>query len=218
MNVVDLQRAREERAAALPAAFIEWQIRARADLFEAMEQGRMPRFMAAHLPVVSTLNAPGAAFPIRSGNKGVGLMPAADHLPEYLAALEECLAWSAGKPNPETRAERIRVARRLYDQPDHLDRHTLGTIEIFRGETYQNLQRDPRASLLFTDVGPRYASWQMNAAVELVGPGDGRFRFLEAMRLLFEKESFHIQQPGFSVGYVFSLREVDDKTPKRITR
>jgi hypothetical protein len=49
--------------------------------------------------------------------------------------------------------------------------------------------------------------------VEPVEPEDPRFLFLRGMRLLFDVERFHIQQPEYPLGYVYHIREVFDKTP-----
>jgi len=49
--------------------------------------------------------------------------------------------------------------------------------------------------------------------VEVLGPGDPRYDFLVLARSMFEREPFHITQPGFACGYVFWISEIRDKTP-----
>ncbi len=113
-----------------------------------------------------------------------------------------------------SRSERIAAALSLYNRPERVDTSVFGGIEIFCGQTHQNLLADPRAALLFTGFGPQYLSYQFNCQVEILEPDDGRFEFLLGMRLLFEMERFHIQQPQYSLGYVFHIREIFDKTPR----
>ncbi len=206
----------DTRLKAMPAAFLEWQCDERRKLFEGLARGQHPTFLPAHLPVVSTINCGDAAFPIRSSTKGVGLLPKAEHLTEYLSQVGDCLTRVSESPPQASRGERIAVAEALYGCSERIDRGLLGSLEIFRGQTYRNLRADPRATLLFTGAGPRYLSYQFNCTVEIVGPADQRFLLIRAMRLLFEMERFHIQQPEFSVGYLFHVQEVYDKTPHRV--
>ncbi len=198
----------------VPAPFLEWQSSSRREVFDALQRGEVPGFCAAHLPVVSTLNQADMAFPVHSANKGVGLMPRPEYLERYTASIEDCLKRCAGKRVEESLAERIAIARALYDCPTEIDPGLFGTIEIFRGQTYKNLLRDPRAALLFTGTGPSYLSYQFNCAVEVVGPDHPSFRFILGMRLLFEGDGFHIRQPEYPMGYVFRTLEVFDKTPR----
>ena len=202
----------------MPADFLKWQCKTRRDLFESLLRGEYPRFLQSHLPVVSTSNGPEAAFPIRSSNKGVGLLPIASELERYVLELEDCLERTRELPPKETLEERIEVVRKLYDRPEYVDRRLFGTIEIFHGQTYRNLLRDSRASLLFTGLGPRYMSYQLDCHVEMIAEGNMHFRFIRAMRTLFERDRFHIQQPPHMLGYLFTLAEAIDKTPKPVRR
>ena len=197
----------------MPHEFLEWQCEERKAMFAALQRGEMPRFLASHLPVVSTLNGRHGAFPIHSSTKGVGLFPAECHLAEQNAEIADCLERCCRKDPSESLGDRIEVALSLYGRPERMDTGTFGGIEIFRGQTYQNLLEDPRASLLFTGFGPQYMSYQFNCDVELVEPEDPRFLFLRGMRLLFDMERFHIRQPEYPLGYVYRIREVFDKTP-----
>jgi len=196
---------------ALPEAFVAWQLAERQRIFAALAAGDMPRSFAAHLPAVSTLGSGG--FPIHCCNKGVGLTARDEHVAELLDVIQDTLAWCERRSWNETRSRRIEVARLLYDHPERIDPRRFGLIEIFRGQTYGNLTRDPRASLLFTDVAPVWRSYQINVTAEIVEPGDPRFELIVGMRLLFESERFHIQQIAYPLGYLFWVHEVIEKTP-----
>jgi hypothetical protein len=90
----------------------------------------------------------------------------------------------------------------------------LGLVEIFQGQTYRNLVRNPLMALQYTGAGPEYQSFQLNGVVQTVGPGDPRFELLYLMRQLFEYNAFHIQQPKYPSGYVFWISQVFDKSPR----
>ncbi len=203
----------ELKTVTMPAVFLEWQCQERQAMFAALRRGEHPRFLASHLPVLSTLNGEPAAFPIHASTKGVGLFPKEEYLAEHVDENSDCLARSQHKHAPDTLDERIETTLSLYNRPERIDKEVFGGIEIFRGQSYRNLLADPRASLLFTGFGPQYLSYQFNCDVELVEPQDARFEFLRGMRLLFEQERFHIQQPQYPLGYVFHIREIFDKTP-----
>jgi hypothetical protein len=204
----------ESKQVGMPPVFLEWQCEERRAMFTALRRGEVPRFLASHLPVVSTLNDQDGSFPIHSSTKGVGLLPKKSYLDEHNAEITDCLErWRDTNPH-ESLGERINTTLSLYNRPERIDTGTFGGIEIFRGQTYHNLLRDPRASLLFTGFGPQYMSYQFNCDVELLQPQEPRFLWLRGARLLFEKERFHIQQPEYPLGYVFHIRQVFDKTPR----
>ena len=156
------------------------------------------------------------SFAIHSATKGVGLLPRLPYLNGYVDLINECLSRCADRPPDETLQLRVETARSLYERPERIDDGVFGSIEIFRGRTYRNLLNDPQATLLFTSPGPDYLSYQLNCITRVVDPDDPAFRFIRGMRLLFEMERFHIQQPAYPLGYVFGIQEVFDKTPKRV--
>jgi hypothetical protein len=125
-------------------------------------------------------------------------------------ALEE----AADEPWEESQPARIAAARRLYENPEHIERRMLGLVEVFQGQTYRNLVRNPLMALQYTGAGPEYQSFQLNGVVQTVGPGDPRFELLYLMRQLFEYNAFHIQQPKYPSGYVFWISQVFDKSPR----
>jgi len=75
----------------------------------------------------------------------------------------------------------------------------------------------PLASLLFTGHSPSFTSFQVNCAVEIIGPGDPRYRFITLARTMFEYDDFHITQQNFPYAYVFWISECVSKTPFRRT-
>ena len=197
---------------ALPEGFVQWQLDVRRGVFDRIRQRDPIAFVAAHLPMMSTLNANGE-FPIHASTKGVGFFPVPEQLDAYLRAIEDCLEHVQGRPVDETAEERVAVARDFYTHREHIDWRAFGLLEIFKGQTWRNLAADQRVTLLFTGTGPTYTSYQVNCTAEIVGPEDPRFQFLHGMRQLFEYERFHLHQPNYTAGYILHVQEVFDKTP-----
>ena len=202
----------EGSAMELPPEFIEWQMSERRAMYSLVAKGQRPTEFGAHLPVAVTLNQE-RSFPVHSAAKGVGFLPCDEYIDEYIARIGECLADCEGRPWKESLGERIAVISSFYDRHDHIDFRRLGLLEIFQGQTFRNLQTDPRLTLHYTGEGPDYPSYQVNTVVEIVDPEDKRFQFIYLVRQLFEHDHFHIHQPDYPTAYVAWVQEVYDKSP-----
>lgn len=202
----------EGSAIELPPEFIEWQMSERRAMYSLVAKGQRPTKFGAHLPVAVTLNQE-RSFPVHSATKGTGFLPCDEYIDEYIARIGECLADCEGRPWKESLGERIAVISSFYDRHDHIDFRRLGLLEIFQGQTFRNLQTDPRLMLHYTGEGPDYPSYQVNTVVEIVDPEDKRFQFIYLVRQLFEHDHFHIHQPDYPTAYVAWVQEVYDKSP-----
>lgn len=200
----------------LPAPLLDWIDSGRRETYRALAEGSGgAAFFAQHLPVLVTRRE-GSAFPFSCANKGVGYLPRPGRLEELSALYRRAAEGAAGRPARETLGERLAAAARFGFDRGAVDDRCLGTLEIFEGSTLENLRRYPLAALLFTGHGPRYLSYQVDCAVEIVEPGDPRFEFLRLARSLFEYDGFHVAQPRFRYAYVFWVSEARDKTPRRV--
>jgi len=200
----------------LPDRLIEWFDEGRRAMYRQLaEEREAVGFFSHHLPVVVTRSGEGI-FPFSCGNKGVGFLPRAEHLAEFVDLYRHTIERTRGLPWRDSLAERLEAVTRF--QLDHaaVDHRCLGTLEIFEKATFRNLQRDPVASLLFTGSCPSYTSFQLNCGVEILGEGDARLEFLRLSRALFEYDGFHIAQPRFRHAYLFWIVEIVDKTPYRV--
>lgn len=202
----------QREGAELPGKFIAWQIRSREQLYEKLLQREPVHFLASHLPVLATLRPQGT---VNLATKGVGLAPKHEYIAHYIELLTRVLHESRAQPPQQTLAARIGAARELFQHSDHIDTRRLGSLEIFEGETFRNLRRDPRIALLFTGSGPDYLSFQVEGIAQIIEPGQPVYEFLRASRLLFEHEHFHIAQPAYPHAYQFLVSEVREKTPRR---
>lgn len=202
----------------LDADLIDWFIKGKKAGYESLAKGKGPGpLFARHLPVIATSGDEGL-FPTRLAHKGVGFLPQPDMLEKHIALLEDVLARTAGLKPDASLQQRLETAARLMDSPEDVDPRVLGSLEIFAGGTYANLTERPLASLLFTDPGHGYRSFQLDCAVELLEPPDPRFRFLQLARSLFERDPFHVTQPGVHCAYLFWIVGISDKTPKPVDK
>ena len=198
---------------ALPAPFLEWQSVSRMEMYNTLRNegyGKV-RMQPAHLPVLATLGE--GIFPINLATRGIGMLPKEPLLERFTALFEETGIESQQGPWEASLEQRIRATQEFYCDPDHFDPLLLGGLEIFEGQTQQNLQENPLCSLLYTGEAPRYPSYQFNAAAQDVGPENSYYRFLLAARQLFARDPFHLHQTRYPVGYLFYPLEIKNKTP-----
>lgn len=196
----------------LPEEFIRWQLEYRREVYDKIARGEYVDFHAAHLPVVATSDGQ-SPFP-NIANKGIGFTPKDEYLPYYLDLLEETVSRLDSMTLEESRPLRVKVAREFYQNRDHIDFRRLGLLEIFEGQTFQNLKVNPFATLLFTGVSPIFWSFEIHALVEILTPDHPRYRFSWGIRRLFEYEDFHPVQTLFPYSYTFWIVEASNKTPK----
>jgi len=198
--------------AQLPDPFMKWLIDGRRAMYDLLEGKGTAPFFASHLPVVVTRNRQGP-LPFNTGNKGVGVLPLAEQIPSYCDLLEEVLEGTRGEPVGDTLKRRLDAVRRPLDA-GHISNRALITLEIFERNTFRNLAEFPLATLHYTDQGPVYLSYQIDAVVEILPPGHPEYRFAFLSRQLFEQDPFHITQTRFPYAYLFHPVEIKDKTPK----
>jgi hypothetical protein len=200
----------------LPDHFIRWQLDYKHGIYDAIEKDEYIPFNAGHLPVVGTWSS--EALTPNLANKGVGFTPKDEYIEHYVGLVEEAVAKIRELPPHmvnETRDLRLATAREFYAHPEHVDWSRLGLLEIFEGTTYRNLIANPVASVLWTGNSPVFISYQVDCVVEIMTSDDPRYRFLWAMRRLFEYEPFHVVQTMFPYSYCFWVVGHTDKTPKR---
>jgi len=204
-------------AVELPRPFLEWQSEARMRMFKAMAHGGagLVRSQPAHLPVLATWVLDGEAgdFPVNLSTRGMGIVPRQEKLASFTTMLEKAKGESAGRPVQETLPARVKTMEAFYGDVDNFDTHLLGGLDIFEGQTAKNMEQNPRIALLYTGEAPKYPSFQFNAVVEKVLPGNPHYQFLLAARELFATDAFHLHQDKYPFGYLCKVIEIKDKTP-----
>jgi len=200
----------------LPSQYADWLEAGRRHLYESLAgQTHSVRFFSQHLPVLVT-QTEGRVFPFNCCHKGVGLIPKAEYLSEFIELFRSTLAKTENQPWQESLQQRIQAVSKFYFDREKIDYRAMSTLEIFQRQTLQNLRRIPLAGLLFCGDGPDYVSFQLNCAVEILEPDEPRHTFVVLARSLFEHDSFHLTQRHFPHAYIFWISEVIDKTPFRV--
>jgi len=201
----------------IPTMCLEWLVSSRIDFLKSMKDGNPTKYFAAHLPVMATWSE-GDPFPVNMTVKGLGLLPAEEHLQHYTDIFESVIAGARSMPWKESMQQRMKAMTQLYGDVNNFDSCLLGGLEIFGGKTVANLRSNPYASLLYvgmsdTPKGIKYISFQLNSRVTTLDKEDPYYRFLLASRKLFEFDKFHLYQPDYPYGYLIRVSEVIDKSP-----
>ncbi len=213
---------------AIPAHFLEWLASSRVKFLNEMIEGKPMRYFSAHLPVMSTWNHD-SPFPVNMTVKGVGLIPKANLLQDYIDIFESVIAESRTMPWGESLGKRVEAMTRLYSDSGNFDPAMLGGLEIFEGTALKNLRENPYASFLYVGMLPnlsdresvspqnpvavQYVSFQVNAIVDILTKDNQYYNFLLSARKLFEFDKFHLYQPDYPFGYLIRVMEVRDKSP-----
>jgi hypothetical protein len=183
-------------------------------MFELLKRGDKPAFLSPHLPTLLTVSDKRTDFPINAASKGVGLVPIDEELQALTNQLRESLDQSRDSSHRETFHHRLQAAMLLYGDPGKINRFCLGGLEIFETKSYTNIVRDPRVSLFFVGGSPEYRSYQINCIAEIITSDQWFYKFIAAMRNLFETETFHFQQPSYPYAIKYHAIQVIDKSLK----
>lgn len=201
----------------IPGHLLGWMVSSRIRFLGDMMAGKPMRYFSAHLPVMATW-VEGEPFPVNMTVKGIGLIPAPGQLEHFTDIFESVIAEARSMPWQESLPRRVEVMTRLYSDPESFEPSLLGGLEIFEGRAFENLRRNPAASLLYvgmaqTGEGIQYVSFQVNGKVDILGQDNPYYRYLLAARKLFEFDRFHLYQPDYPFGYLIRVTEVKDKAP-----
>jgi hypothetical protein len=210
-RVADANADTRERAT-LPLDFLEWQSRSRIELFRTMSTrgASAVKAMPAHLAVLGSHGPDGA---INLAAKGIGMVPIPEKLRHFTTLFRRTVDSCSKSDGSETVRERMETLLSFYMDVQNFDDSRLGGLEIFEGETYSNLSKDPRVSLLFAGEPPSFNSYQVDGVVEFVRPPDPYFGFLRATREMFAMDPFHVPQRNYRHGFIVHVSQVRDKRP-----
>jgi len=197
----------------LPENFMSWQSKSRMKMFKTLlnDGANSIKVQPSHLPVIATLG--NDEFPINLATRGMGVLPKLKYLNKFTYFFEEIKKNLEGESWPETLSLRVEAAQKFYYKTNFFDNKLLGGLEIFEGQTANNIQQNPLVSLLYTGEAPEFLSYQFNGVIKFLDPQNDYYRFLRAARELFAFDSFHIPQVNYPAGYLFYPAEIHDKTP-----
>jgi hypothetical protein len=193
--------------------FIEWQVESRLEAFSRMSSmgSGSVSTMPAHLPVMATVGRD--PLRINLANKGIGMIPRDDLIVPFTKKLQDVVASQKGARPEETLALRVSVIKEMYSDPENFDTVLLGGLEIFEGQTLNNIRNDPQVTLLFTEGSPKFRSYQIEGNARIVQEGDKYYDYLRMARELFAHDRFHIHQTQYPFGYLIEVGRVQVKTP-----
>lgn len=197
----------------LPDEFLKWQSEARLNMFERIQKEGVNsiKSMPAHLPVMGTTGKEQGFINLAS--KGLGLLPKKDKLEEFLNLFRKVKKSSESKDWKDTIKERMESALKFYKNVDNFNPYFLGGLEIFEGQTAENLKQKPLATLLYTGTAPKFLSYQLNGIIDIVQGDNLYYQFLLSARELFAFDAFHVKQVKYPFGYLFYTINLREKTP-----
>jgi hypothetical protein len=166
-------------------------------------------------PSVSTLNASNI-FPINSAMKVVRLTLTDEAIFDKIDELEGMELAFQGRPFNETQDERIELYQRIMIDDRKIDRFRFGAVEMYGDQTYQNILRDPRATLCMfwtQNKWPQALSFQINCVAEIVRPGNPFYRYMRLMRRLFSSTLIDLRgSDDYVCAYKFWVCESKEKS------
>jgi len=193
--------------------FYNWQLQTRSKglkIFLGLEKGA-PNF-SPHTVVMSTYSED-TEFPVNSCIKGLGLVPEDEYIEDLAKKAMDLIQLAREKGINETFRERVQFLLNLYDNPDLFNKSVLSSIEMYYKKSYQNVLKDPRATLLFYDQMTGY-SIMFNVVVELIPRTDPFYKYVTAVHDLFHvPKDPSVRTDRYEFAYRFWPIEAYDKTP-----
>lgn len=195
---------------AIPQAFVKWAYHDRAALIRRQAEGEQvpPHeiFMgfSRHTPAVVSYGPAG----LNASIKGVGFIPKAEYLKEILDAYLEHI--ERGWRNGYERDGLQLLRDRLYGEGclERIDFTRLGTLELARDHSWNNLRANPAVTLLFYQ--PPAISYEVRGKVEIHLEGSLYHRFLNAQHDVYHRP--HPERWPERPAYLFTIEEIYDNS------
>ena len=198
----------------IPENFIHWAYHDRAQMIRRQAEGEeippQEIFLgfSRHTPAVITSGPAG----LNASIKGVGYIPREEYVQEtvdaYLQHIET--GWREGYSEAGLQL----LMRLLYGDgcQERIDFTRFGTLELARKHTWENLQLDPKVTLLFYQ--PPVVSFEVRGKAEIHTEGSIYHKLLNA-----QHDVYHRPNPdGWKnrPAYIFTIEEIFDNsvTPK----
>ncbi len=154
-------------------------------------------------------------FYINAATKIIRLTPTDEMIRSKIEYLEGKLLSFQGRRFEETIDDRLMTYRELFLDDSGIDRFRLGVIEMFGEGTFENIQRDPRVTLLIHWVDAKKGvtrSYQINAIAEIAKRGEEFFRYMQVMRPLFSSRFIQSAKVSYIVAYKLWVSDIIDKS------
>lgn len=160
----------KSKLVSFPEEFIEWNKRNRLQQLQNFIDGHhgRPRLAGPHNGIVATYGykRDDSAFSLNNAVKGMGFIPKAEKLDEFIALLDS----TADSPMPE----KLKILQNLYTNlEENFDMTKQGSLELYSQPEYMtqsflNQVYNPASTVVFLDV----PSFKLKTAARLIAPND----------------------------------------------
>ena len=208
---------REFRLAALPEAFIEWNLTSRLEMLSGLGDlmsgrgGAPPSLSGPHNAAMATLGyrRDDSILEVNNAFKGMGLCPARGIIRDRITEMTETMS----APMPE----KMGFLQRMYSDASNFDLTKLVSLELystpeFETHTFLNLMSEPVTSLVFLDS----LSFEVRGIGQLVDHADeeaGEYAREIVSYTNIAHSYFHGDFPRMFPGILVHVVEVFDNTP-----
>jgi hypothetical protein len=194
-----------------PEEFLRWAYDGRAELVRRQVRGEVQPHelllgFSRHTPAVVSYGPAG----LNAAIKGVGFLPKPRYLKETLDAFLEHIdrGWREGY-----REEGLKLlVRLLYDEGcrERLDFTKLGSLELARGHSWENLRANPKVTLLFYQ--PPNISYEVRGRAEIHEEGSLYHLLINAQHDVYHRpeRACWATRPA----YVFLIEEIYDNSAR----
>lgn len=209
---------REFATAALPDAFMQWNLGARLQVLDSIAEmmrggeGSGPSLAGPHNAAMATYGGSrrDSGFTVNNAYKGMGLCPVRDRIGGFIQTMQDTIG-SASMP------ERLEVLRSLYSDQSNFDLTRMVSLELystpdFETHTFLNLMENPSTSLVFLDS----TSFEVRGLCELVDPTDTEAQQYSRDILTYTNLAhsyFHGEFPRLFPAIIIHVTEVFDNSP-----
>lgn len=197
-------------ASNIPEQFLQWAYHERAQLIQRQAEGEQVRpqeiFMgfSRHTPAIVSSGPAG----LNASIKGVGYIPKPEFVKDTLDAYLQHI--QTGWRDGYSEAGLQLLMRFLYGEgcKERIDFTRFGTLELARKHTWENIQADPRVTLLFYQ--PPVVSYEVRGRAEIHTEGSIYHCLLNA-----QHDVYHRPNPeGWKdrPAYIFVIDEIFDNS------
>ncbi len=194
----------------IPARFLHWSYDERAALIQRQAQGEdVPSHevflgFTRHNPAIVSYGPAG----LNASIKGVGFIPKPEYLQETLDAYMEHIQRGVREGYSE---EGLQLLMKVLYGPGcaaRIDFARLGSLELARRHSWDNLRVNPEATLLFFQ--PPMVSFEVRAHVEIHEQGSPYHLLLNAQHDVYHQP--HPERWAEKPAYIFAIDEVYDNS------
>lgn len=201
-------------------AFFRWAFNTRANtvlaLYEGKEMSREKVFLSfcSHNPALISHGPAG----LNASIKGFGFLPKEEYLEEVLEAYMKHIEAYDGDDQAHSRRGLQVLVEQIYhpDQHHRVDFTKIGSLEMAKKHTWQNLQVNPEATLIYYQ--PPMISYEVRGRVRIFDEAQSGQRELYQQFINAQHDVYHRPDPSLWLkypAYIFEIEEIYDNSSTR---